>query len=94
MQVALFIFVVPSAPFTIWLQVSSFRAVYMECIIWTVLQKANEPMMSLDGVKQHMEPHFDLIDQEDIPYLIRHHARKYEWRVSCCTVWRRRRDKT
>lgn len=57
------------------------------------LQKANEPVKSLDGVKQHMESHFDLIGQEDIPYLIRRHARKYEWVMSCCTVWRRRRDK-
>ena len=57
------------------------------------VQKSNEPVRSLDGMKQHMEPHFDLIEQEDIPYLIRHHARKYEWGVSCCTVWRRRRDK-
>ncbi|KAL3133907.1 hypothetical protein ABBQ32_008363 [Trebouxia sp. C0010 RCD-2024] len=56
-------------------------------------KKANEPVRSLDGMKQHMEPHFDLIEQEDIPYLIRRHARKYEWGVSCCTVWRRRRDK-
>lgn len=56
-------------------------------------KKANEPVKSLDGMKQHMEPHFDLIEQEDIPYLIRNHARKYVWCVSCCTVWRRRRDK-
>ncbi|DBB17215.1 hypothetical protein WJX82_004680 [Trebouxia sp. C0006] len=56
-------------------------------------KKANEPIRSLDGMKQHMEPHFDLIEQEDLPYLIRQHARKYEWGVSCCTVWRRRRDK-
>lgn len=63
---------------------------YERCLI---VQKANEPVRSLDGMKQHMEPHFDLIEQEDIPYLIRQHARKYEWGMSCCTVWRRRRDK-
>ena len=58
-----------------------------------VMQSVNDPVKSLDGIKQHMEPHFDLIEQENIPYLIRHHARKYDWGVSCATVWRRRRDK-
>lgn len=57
-------------------------------------KKANEPVRTLDGIKQHLDPHFDLIDQEDIPYLTRHTARKYEWGVTCCTVWRRRRDKS
>lgn len=65
----------------------------MESWLGGFYKSANDPVKSLDGIKQHLEPHFDLIEQDNIPYLIRHHARKYDWGVSCTTVWRRRRDK-
>ena len=73
---------------------STCRAINVQCmhshqLALLCVQGANKPVRSIDGVKQHMEPHFDLIEQEDIPYLIRQHSRKYDWGMSCTTVWRR-----
>jgi hypothetical protein len=37
-----------------------------------------------------IERGFDLAHSEDMPFLIREHARKYQWGCSHATVWRRR----
>ena len=34
---------------------------------------------------------FDLVEQSDMPFLIKEHDRKYQWGCSHATVWRRRR---
>ena len=34
---------------------------------------------------------FDLVEQTDLPFLIKEHERKFQWGVSHATVWRRRR---
>ena len=34
---------------------------------------------------------FDLVDQTDVPFLIKEHDRKYQWGCSHATVWRRRK---
>ncbi|CAD7704115.1 unnamed protein product [Ostreobium quekettii] len=33
---------------------------------------------------------FDLVHQEDVPFMIREHARKYQWGMSHGTVWKKR----
>lgn len=32
----------------------------------------------------------ELVEQSDVPFLIREHARKFQWGCSHATVWRRR----
>ena len=34
---------------------------------------------------------FDLVEQSDMPFLIKEHDRKYQWGCGHATVWRRRR---
>ena len=36
------------------------------------------------------ELHFDFIAAKDLPFLIREHARKYQWSVAQATIWRRK----
>ncbi len=50
-----------------------------------------------DGVKDPSEalkcdllPNFELLAEQDMPFLIREHARKFQWSVARATVWRRR----
>jgi putative 4-mercaptohistidine N1-methyltranferase len=39
-----------------------------------------------------LEPAFELLTRRDLPFLLREHARKYQWSVAEATVWRRRGD--
>ncbi|MEI9894366.1 MAG: hypothetical protein WDN28_10915 [Chthoniobacter sp.] len=43
-----------------------------------------------DALQSLLEPHFDLIKSSDQPFLIREHARKYQWSVAETTTWLRR----
>lgn len=45
---------------------------------------------TLDWLKQLLQPHFDLVQQKNLPFLIREHARKFQWSVALGTVWRRK----
>ena len=45
---------------------------------------------ALDGMRKLLEPQFELISQEDMPFLIRETARKHQWTVAHATVWVRR----
>lgn len=35
---------------------------------------------------------FSLVHEEDVPFLIREHARKFQYGVSHATVWRKNKD--
>ena len=37
-----------------------------------------------------LAPDFTLVQQKDLPFLIREHARKFQWSVALGTVWQRR----
>jgi hypothetical protein len=37
-----------------------------------------------------LEPHFELKTSKDLPFLIREHARKYQWSMAWGTRWVRR----
>jgi putative 4-mercaptohistidine N1-methyltranferase len=45
---------------------------------------------SFDGLRARMEPAFELISRKDLPFLIREHARKFQWSVAEASFWRRR----
>ena len=45
---------------------------------------------TLDGLRAALSPHFDLIHTKDLPFLIREHARKFQWSVAQASIWRRK----
>lgn len=45
---------------------------------------------SLDGLRAALETDFTLEATRDLPFLIREHARKYQWSVAQASVWIRR----
>ena len=45
---------------------------------------------TLDGLRTALAPHFDLVSTHDMPFLIREHARKFQWSVAQASVWIRR----
>jgi hypothetical protein len=44
---------------------------------------------SVDAITELLRG-FDRVRRLDLPFLIREHARKYQWSVAEATVWRRR----
>ena len=45
---------------------------------------------TFDWLKDSLEDHFTLRSQADLPFLIREHARKFQWSVALGTVWSRK----
>jgi putative 4-mercaptohistidine N1-methyltranferase len=45
---------------------------------------------TLDGLKVALEADFRLITTRDMPFLIREHARKFQWSIAQASVWERR----
>jgi hypothetical protein len=52
--------------------------------------RANWLSPALDGLRTALAPHFDLVSTRDLPFLIREHARKFQWSVAQATTWIRR----
>jgi putative 4-mercaptohistidine N1-methyltranferase len=53
-------------------------------------EKDGEPFSTLDGLKEILSPEFDLFDTRDLPFLIREHARKFQWSVAQASIWMRK----
>ncbi|MBV9658914.1 MAG: putative 4-mercaptohistidine N1-methyltransferase [Verrucomicrobia bacterium] len=47
-------------------------------------------VQTLDSLRATLAPDFDLIETRDLPFLIREHARKFQWSVSQASIWQRR----
>jgi hypothetical protein len=45
---------------------------------------------TFEWLKEKLSPHFLLNHQEDLPFLIREHARKYQWSVALGMRWVRK----
>lgn len=45
---------------------------------------------TFDGLKEMLQDDFTLVHREDMPFLIREHARKFQWSVAEGTVWVRK----
>lgn len=45
---------------------------------------------SAEALTRRLEPHFELKVSKDLPFLIREHARKYQWSVAWGTRWVRK----
>ena len=51
-----------------------------------------EPLSTLAGLTRYLEPSFELVHRQDIPFVIRETARKHQHTVAELTAWRRRAD--
>jgi putative 4-mercaptohistidine N1-methyltranferase len=45
---------------------------------------------TLDGLTAALSGHFTLLRTRELPFLIREHARKYQWSVAQASIWRRK----
>ena len=45
---------------------------------------------AFDGMKKELGPWFDLLAEDNLPFLIRETARKNQWTVAHATVWKRK----
>lgn len=45
---------------------------------------------TLEGLRAVLEGDFELVTVKDLPFLIREHARKFQWSVAQASLWRRR----
>lgn len=45
---------------------------------------------TLDGLRAALEDHFQFECTRDLPFLIREHARKYQWSVAQASIWTRK----
>ncbi|EFN59874.1 hypothetical protein CHLNCDRAFT_18766 [Chlorella variabilis] len=43
-----------------------------------------------DSLKQLVGDHFSLVEEREVPFVIREHRRKFQWGVSHAMVWRRK----
>ena len=51
---------------------------------------ASGPVPTLEGLRRFLEPHFELRSVRDLPFLIREHARKFQWSVAEASCWIRK----
>jgi len=53
-------------------------------------QRGGEAVRSLDSLKKALDESFTLEEVVDMPFLIREHARKFQWSVSQASLWIRK----
>ena len=47
------------------------------------------PNRTIDWITDSLSPHFRLLHQKDLPFLIREHSRKFQWSVALGSLWER-----
>lgn len=53
-------------------------------------EESGKEVSTLEGLKQALEGKFEFQSTKDLPFLIREHARKYQWSVAQASVWVRK----
>ncbi len=53
-------------------------------------EENGKPIGTLDGLISGLGSSFELIETKDLPFLIREHARKYQWSIAQASIWRRK----
>lgn len=53
-------------------------------------ERDGKPVLTLDGLRTHLDKDFELTGTKDLPFLIREHARKFQWSVAQASLWQRR----
>lgn len=52
--------------------------------------EGGERLTTREGLRRALSATFDLVAHKDLPFLIREHARKFQWSVAEATIWRRK----
>ncbi len=53
-------------------------------------QQHGHDVRGIDALRAFLEPDFEFVRAVELPFLLREHARKYQWSVSLAGVWNRR----
>ena len=53
-------------------------------------ERDGRPVTTLDGLHARLDKDFQLNCTKDLPFLIREHARKFQWSIAQASIWRRR----
>lgn len=53
-------------------------------------EEAGKAVGSFETLRSILQPDFEFVRTVDLPFLIREHARKFQWSVSKAGIWRRR----
>ena len=51
----------------------------------------NSEVRGFDALSDILRPDFELVEQQDMPFLIRETIRKHQWTVAHGSVWRRKK---
>ena len=54
------------------------------------IDPSGRPVRTIDGIRSVLESGFTLRRSVDLPFLIREHARKFQWSVAQATLWQKR----
>lgn len=57
-------------------------------------ERDGHSVSTFTSLHEHLSPSFDLTIRKDLPFLIREHARKFQWSVAEATVWQRKPGKS
>ena len=52
--------------------------------------RAGQEVRGFDTVREILEPNFEFVRTVELPFLLREHARKFQWSVSLAGIWHRR----
>lgn len=74
-----------TTPFT-WQEQYTPKAIWLGGYV----DEEGHPKWSFDGLMEAMSADFELLEETDMPLLIREHRRKYHYIVAMASVWRRR----
>ncbi|MDQ1325977.1 MAG: hypothetical protein QG564_1101 [Campylobacterota bacterium] len=55
-------------------------------------KKDGESITTLEGLKEILAPYFELIDIQEVPFVIQETARKHQHTIAQMTVWEKRKD--
>jgi putative 4-mercaptohistidine N1-methyltranferase len=78
-------FLILSSPYT-WLEEFTPKSAWLG----GRYDPAGKPARTFEGIKESLLPSFEHQLTKDLPFLIREHARKFQWSVAQATVWQRR----
>jgi hypothetical protein len=64
---------------------------FQENLVGGYLDDDGRPFTAFDGLKKVLAKAFDLLEDKNMPFVIRETARKNQWTVAHCTIWRRKK---
>ena len=73
-----------TTPYT-WLEDYTPKAAWLGGVV-----RDGAPVRGIDGLKAGLGAHFELVREVDLPFVIREHARKFQWSMAHASIWRRR----